>query len=305
MMFFRFLKSLKINRILVVSLSNIGDVVLTFPVLDVLHARFPDVRVDVIVGPKAAGLLAHIPWINVVVYDKKMTWQAKCRWLVSLRQIKFDLVVDLRNSMLPFLLDAAKVTLPTLCSCKVHMKQKHLKRLKLVLEDVDDNVPRACGFFLPQLRDQVDRWVGRADGYVIVAPGAADQRKRWTEEGFAKVLEYLHGRGKMVVLLGDKQDAVLTARLIRNAGQGVVDLCGKTSLAQLMPVIERASFALTNDSGLMHLLSYAGKPVVALFGPTDPFYYGPWSDRSVVLRQDADMGSIPVEDVLREVKQWL
>ncbi len=289
-----------------VSLSNIGDVVLTFPVLDVLHTRFPLARISVIVGPKAAGLLAHIPWVDVVPYDKKMSWQAKGRWLLSIRQKHFDLMVDLRNSMLPFLLDATTVTCPSFSRSRVHMRQKHLERLRGILDDASCVIAeRPCLFLTPQQGKAVDRLLHGLKDYAVVAPGAADQRKRWPEECFLKVVLHLRRRNKVVVLLGDQQDALAGSRIAARAGEGVMDLCGKTRLQELLPVISRASLAVTNDSGIMHLASYADKPVIALFGPTDPSFYGPWSTRSVALKRDADMASIPVEDVLSEVDRLL
>jgi heptosyltransferase-2 len=216
-----------------------------------------------------------------------------------MRSKRFDLIVDLRNSMLPFLLNAGTVTFPSLRPSKVHMKQKHLKRLKLVLNDLPFDVPRSC---VPSQKGMnIDRWLSGMKDYVVVAPGAADQRKRWGEEGFLQVVVHILRRGRKVVLVGDQQDALVAARIVASAGKGVVDLCGKTNLAELAAVVGRASFAVTNDSGIMHLLSYANKPVLALFGPTDPFFYGPWSDRSLVIRHDADMASISVEEVLRKV----
>ncbi|MBF0331102.1 MAG: glycosyltransferase family 9 protein [Candidatus Omnitrophica bacterium] len=303
MMYFKLSKSLKVEQVLVVSLSNIGDVVLTFPVLDVVHARFPSAEVHVVVGPKAAALLSRIPWIKVIVYNKKMSAAAKWNWFLALRSHRFDLVVDLRNSMLPLLLNAAVVTGPLLHVPKVHMQQKHLARLKSVVGETLQEVPRAC--FAPEGVFDTDRLVAGTRGYVVVAPGAADLRKRWGEDRFLQVIQHLRRRGRDVVLLGDKQDALVSSRLVAAVGDGVIDLCGKTGLDELMPVIDRAVLAITNDSGIMHLASYANKPTVALFGPTDPFFYGPWSSASVAIRRGTVMESIPVKDVLNEVDKFL
>ena len=77
-----------------------------------------------------------------------------------------------------------------------------------------------------------------------------------------------------------------------------INLCGRTSLLQLAAVLAGADLALVNDSGIMHLASYLDRPVVALFGPTDPFYYGPWGSSCVVLRKGLSMAEIKTADVI-------
>jgi ADP-heptose:LPS heptosyltransferase len=73
----------------------------------------------------------------------------------------------------------------------------------------------------------------------------------------------------------------------------------------LADVVARAALAVTNDSGIMHLASYFDRPVIALFGRTDPFFYGPWSSRCVALRKGVVMEAIKVEDVIAEVDKFL
>ena len=63
----------KVKKILVISLSNIGDVVLTFPVIDILKRDFPDAQVSVVIGPKGQELLAGNPFIRSYVFNKKQS----------------------------------------------------------------------------------------------------------------------------------------------------------------------------------------------------------------------------------------
>jgi heptosyltransferase-3 len=306
MMFSKLSRSSKIKRILVVSLSNIGDVVLTLPVVDILRAAYPSVELQLVVGPKAKSLFDENPAISrLVVYNKKMSWREKLLWVSDLRRQRFDLIVDLRNSMLPFLLNAKTVTPPAFSSSKVHMKTKHLARLALVLNAADLHAERSAVCLSARQSASVERLVHGWKDYVIVAPGAADTRKRWDEEGFLQVIRRLHARGKKVVVVGDQNDKVVAGRIAASFSDGVLDLCGQTTLVELAGILSRASLAVTNDSGVMHLASYFDRPVIALFGPTDPFFYGPWSSRSVVLRKGIVMDDITVDDVVAEVDKFL
>ena len=288
------------------SLSNIGDVVLTLPVIDTLRAAFPSAELHLIVGPKSVGLFDGNPWITrVIAYNKKMTWSENLSWFYELRRWRFDLVVDLRNSMLPFLLNTRWMTWPVFFSSKVHMKAKHLARLAQVFDDPKLPVERSALLFSVQQNASVDQLLKGADDFVLVAPGAADPRKRWCEEGFVQVIRHLRVLGKTVVLTGDKNDRIAGARITSVFSDGVLDLCGRTTLSELAGIAARASLAVTNDSGIMHLASYFDRPVIALFGYTDPFFYGPWSSRCTALRKGDMIDAILVNDVIALVDEYL
>ena len=306
MMFSRLSRSSEIKRILVVSLTNIGDVVLSLPVVDSLRAAFPAAELYLVVGPKSRSLFDDNPQITrLITYDKKMSWRENLSWFLDLRRVRFDLVIDLRNSMLPFLLDAGTITWPVFSAPKVHMRTKHLARLARVFDDGNVFAVRNAISLSAAQRLSVDRMLSGWENYVVVAPGAADLRKRWTEEGFLDVVCHLHAKGRCVVLVGDQNDTLVAARIAAAFPDGVLDLCGRTTLVELAGVLARAAFALTNDSGIMHLASYFDRPVIALFGRTDPFFYGPWSSRCVVLRKGSDMVSITAQEVLAEVDKFL
>src|SRR5438128_14496 len=119
-----------IKNILVISLSNIGDVILTCPAIDILCRDFPSAQVTVVIGPKAATLLEGNARLRVVVYDKHMPWAGQWHWFNTMRRECFDLVVDLRNTLLPFFLNTRVRTRPQGQSFKGHMRQKHLDRLR-------------------------------------------------------------------------------------------------------------------------------------------------------------------------------
>jgi heptosyltransferase-2 len=128
-------------------------------------------------------------------------------------------------------------------------------------------------------------WAGRT--LVGVAPGAAyGHAKRWPAESVADVIVRLGARGIVPVLLGAAGDRD-AARAIESAladrgvvdadaavaggrdGIGWINLVGKTDLPMLMGVLASCEAVLSNDSGAMHLASAVGRPVVALFGPTN------------------------------------
>ena len=296
------------KKILLISLSNIGDVILTFPVFDSLCERFPGAEISVVIGAKAQNLFMNNLRIGrLYVFEKRASLKDKWRWLKELRKEKFDVVVDLRNSMLPFLVRGRKRTRPVLArERRGHKKDEHFLRLKLVVPDAVLAAKRHA--IIP---DKEDEAVVRVTllgvrEYVVVAPGAADQRKRWPQERFARLIMHLtKERNKRVVVIGDKRDGREAMSMFRSLPGGVINTCGLLTLRQLSLVLKGASLAITNDSGVMHLSSYLDIPTVSCFGPTDPSLYGPWSSRSVAIRRGLEMSAISVHDVCEITDSFL
>ncbi len=306
-MFCRLSRNSRVERILLVSLTNIGDVIMTFPVFDVLRERFPQAEISLVVGPKARGLLEDNPHVQkLYVYDKRAGLKERWHWLQTLRKENFDLLVDLRNSMLPFLVKAGAVTPPVFFrQVKGHMKDLHMGRLDLVLDEVSAARSRLA-FYISSAKDKhAQDLLGGVDEYVVLAPGAADDRKRWPADRFAALLDYLTEQYKVpVVLVGDGRDAMIAESMLSAPHSHVVNITGQTDLPSLGAVLRGARLAITNDSGIMHMASYMNTPVIALFGPTDPDLYGPWSSNRYVLRQGVSMSGISVEDVCSAVDDW-
>src|SRR3989338_3722345 len=141
MMFFKKLKNCDLKKILVITLSNIGDVVLTCPVIDILKDIFPANKISIVVGPKAESLFAGNPNLDkIFIFDKRASWDKAIELVCILGKEKFDLAVDLRNTAIPFLIFAKHTTSPfDPREVNRHMKEKHLNRLRKVLDFKGDS----------------------------------------------------------------------------------------------------------------------------------------------------------------------
>jgi lipopolysaccharide heptosyltransferase I len=120
---------------------------------------------------------------------------------------------------------------------------------------------------------------------VVLVPGTIWETKHWTIEGFAGVARELLRDGFAVALAGTKRDQV-RCQQIAAAAPGACDLSGKTTPADLAALIRCAEVAVTNDSGSMHLAASLGKPMVSVFGPTNPVHIGPYQRPESVVRVD-------------------
>ena len=282
----------EIKKILVVSLTNIGDVILTFPVIDILKKDFPSAKLSIIVGPKAESLFCENPYLDKVhVFNKHQPPMESLSWIRELRRERFDLVIDLRNTAIPFMIAPRYRTSYQVKKINgQHMKAKHLNRLESVYTPETQEV-EPCALFVASREEEyvdqlIENEIGRDGCYVIVAPGAADQSKRWSEKKFSSVCDRLiTDHNVKIIFVGDENDRKVAQRINKFMEADCVNLCGRTNLVQLAELFKHCFFTIVNDSAPMHIASYLNIPVLALFGPSDPSLYGPWSKQSCFLRK--------------------
>lgn len=114
-------------------------------------------------------------------------------------------------------------------------------------------------------------------------PGAEyGPAKQWPLPHFASLARELVGRGYQVWVLGSTKDAPGGEEIVRGAGAGVINLCGRTQLADAVDLLAMSDAAVTNDSGLMHVAAALDRPLVALYGSSTPDHTPPLADRVVV-----------------------
>jgi heptosyltransferase-2 len=136
------------------------------------------------------------------------------------------------------------------------------------------------------------------EDYVVLAPGGAVnvkeemESRRWPAENFMALAGMLLASGRRVVLVGGGSDGAIAAR-IKAEVPGVVDLTGRTNLAEAAAILKRSRGVVCNDSGLMHLAAAVGARVVSLFGPTHPGEKKPLNEGSVVVWKGEGMACSP------------
>jgi len=118
---------------------------------------------------------------------------------------------------------------------------------------------------------------------LTMAPGTIWETKHWRSEGFAEVARHFMRKGCSVALIGSARERA-TCAAVAAAAPGAVNLAGETGLSELAALIRRSTICLTNDSGPMHLAVALDRPVVSVFGPTDPIWIGPYGRPHAVLQ---------------------
>lgn len=292
------------KRVLVIRLSALGDMVLSFGPFAAIRAHHAADHLTVLTTRPFAGLLATSPWFDAVETDARPRWWDMAGVLRLRRQLQgFDMVYDLQTSSRTsryFLLAgrppwsgvAPGSALPHANPHRNAMHTIDRQREQLEMAGITDFPSPDLGW----LRGDVSGF-RLPERFALLVPGAAPHRpeKRWPETAYGTLARVLAARGVAPVVVGTRTEAPLAAA-IRAAEPTAIDLTGRTRIEDLAALAARAAVAVGNDTGPMHLAATMGAPCLVLFGgASDPALTAPRGDVRV-LRVD-DLRTLPPDRV--------
>ena len=270
-------------KLLFIANTRIGDAILATGLLGHLLESSAGVRATVVCGPDAAPVFAAAPGVEEVVALAKRRFNGHWWWLWRrLAGRRWDLLVDLRNSAMPFLLRARRRKVLKGDGGRSH-KVVHLARLF----GLDPLPPRL--WIGEGHRARARELVGSGP-LLALGPAVTWRGKEWPADRFAALADRLTGAGgalegaRVAVLGAAGERAAMAPLLAALPGERAVDLMGRAGLMEAAAVLERASLFVGNDSGPMHLAAAAGAPTLGLFGPTPDEVYAPWGRAAAVVR---------------------
>ncbi|MBI4398438.1 MAG: glycosyltransferase family 9 protein [Candidatus Omnitrophica bacterium] len=283
-----------VKNILVVGHSNIGDCVMSLPVLSVLRAEFPEAGISLITGRSAISLFQGCRDIqSIFVYDKKWGWREKWRWLGEIAKNKYDLIVDLRHTLIPVLLPSRYRTRLVRWKSQQSLpaREKHLR----LLSDLGLNIAnqKPIHLFGETEKQSVQKILSRKgfisrSSYIVIAPGANSSTKQWPLEYFQEIARFCVAQlQESVVIAGGKNEENISRQMeewSKSSGVPIFNLIGETSLRELAALLAGAKVVMANDSAVLHLASELDVPVAAIFGPTNAAKYAKLNGRTKVIR---------------------
>ncbi len=284
----------------------VGDAVLGVPAMKAVRERCPGARITLLVRPWVAGLFDHAPFVDDVWIRPR---PGATGWIQTAREMRerdFDLAILFPNSFESALTAFAggvprragyatdhrrwllnhRVEVP---DPDAHQSEYYLRLVDAVLGPGDH--PSIDIEASAEERRQAGEVLARhgidsARGYIVLSAGAAfGSAKRWFEDRFAQAAETLANRlDKAVVIVGSAAEHDIGERIFELLGGEATNLCGQTSLGELVGLLESSALVLTNDSGPMHVAAALGAPTVAVFGSTDVNVTRPLGRRTRVVR---------------------
>jgi heptosyltransferase-3 len=271
--------------ILFITATRIGDAVLSTGLLSHLVGRHPAARLTIAAGPDAAPLFEAVPGLERLLIVRKKRLES--HWLALYAAVagrRWDLVVDLRGSVLAWLLRAGERRVMAKGSESEH-RVVQLARLFAL-----DPPPAPRLWTTPAHERDAAALVPPGAPVVAIGPAANWRGKEWRAERFAELALRLTALGgpfpaARVAVLGAAHERPQAAPLIAALPrERHIDLVGRTDLLTAAAVLRRCELFIGNDTGLMHIAAAAGVPTLGLFGPSPVSQYAPWGPRAAYVR---------------------
>ncbi len=312
----------EIGRILIVKLSSMGDVVHALPTLCVLRRSYPRARLAWLVEPASRDLLDGHPSLDEVVIfardrgSMRRSAAAYLRTARELRRKRFDCVVDMQGIMKSALLarlsgapvrvgfekgssrvETASTWLLNLTVSEgpgAHIVERYLELAGALGAPAGvsaGGVDAGARFDIPvseESRRAVEGFLDEsgisAASLVVFHPGTSWASKCWPADRYARLAEEL-GRKfpdmRVVVSSGPGEEPL--AREIESMSEASVAVFAGRRLGEMAALLERSCVTVASDTGPLHLAAALGRPVVGLYGPTDPRRNGPYGPLALVV----------------------
>jgi ADP-heptose:LPS heptosyltransferase len=297
-----------VRRILVIRLDLLGDAVFTVPTVRAAAAAFPAASIDVLALPYASPLFRRLKEVREVIELDVNRYRRPAGWLQAgtlarvlwrLRRRDYDLALGVSGLMGGVFgaLSGARWSVgfgaETYWGChdlslpgRRYTRARHEVEYGLALVrfvtglDPWQSIPPPS----PSVADP--RAHAAEDRYAVLVPGASNgSAKRWPGEYWAALGDRLAlEHGLRVVLAGAASERGLAGQIAARMSCAPEVAAGRTSVAELIALLEGARIVVAGDTGPLHVASALGRPVVGIYGPTDPLNTGPLAPRSAVVR---------------------
>ena len=284
------------QKILVITLRHLGDVILTTPLISSLHHAYPNACIDILVYTNTAPILKNNPAINRIITVKKKPSFHEYKVLLKKLFRQYDLAVVTQTGDRPLIysLFSSKTRISVVPEQnqkgnwkryffrgwvefddeKTHTVLQLLKLMDTInqkkvfhLTPPTNNTDTTCTLLPPKIQQ-----------YAVLHLYPLWTYKQWTLNGWQQIATYLLDKGINIVLTGgpDLDEINYVTQFQQSLPGSTINLAGKTSLAELADIIKDAQLFIGPDTGTTHLASATGTPIIAIYGPTNPVKWAPW-----------------------------
>ncbi|MEL7028693.1 MAG: glycosyltransferase family 9 protein [Pseudomonadota bacterium] len=308
----------KQEKVLVVKSENLSEFVAADAAFGAIRESHPDAEIVLLTSPDMARLAKAAPYFDMVWGDGAPADKEARKQLASrIKREKFARVYDLDNTpdsaryfraLQPF---APKWSGSVSGAALRHVPEKRVIRHtvdrfadQLAVANVEaDRRSGDVRWALSARKDAANMqptWYGVSGPFVLLAPAREDE-KRWPAAQYARLAETLRAQGLTPVLVGGVEKQPVGEHISRRAS-GVINLLGKTDLLQLSALADKAVCFVGDDTAPSQLAAAVGCPgVMLLSNASDPALVSP-RGRDVVLLTADDLADLPVEDVVRTLR---
>ena len=293
-------------KILIMKFRNIGDVLLTSPVISHLKNFYPESSIDVAVNQGTESMVSGNPSVNrVVAYDRSaiksksglVKWLKELQFLLSFRKAKYDLVINLTEGD-----RGAQISLLSGAKIRVGYRNKNTLFKKAythhlpspyLQHTVEDNLDALRVLNIPIQRKKVEIFwqvedeqlvegrLGKVERFIHIHPVSRWLFKCIADQSMADIIDYCElelGLRVVVTAAPVDQEIEKVNAILGLCQSQPINLGGELSLKQTAALNKKAQLFVGVDTAIMHLSAANNVPVVALFGPSGAFHWGPWDN---------------------------
>ncbi|MFW6309141.1 MAG: glycosyltransferase family 9 protein, partial [bacterium] len=303
------LEDKNVEKILVIDLLYLGDLIFATPFLRQLRKNFADKKIDMVVNSNFFDIIEDNPYLDQVYsYDK--SWNIKQSWkfALSLKKNDYDLGLNIHGNWRTVLL--TKIINPKFIASygnkgkKIfidriiqqpadrHMVDTYLQFLKELGLKVNQN--RQLDLFVPShkkmnIKKKLSKMTDNIESLVGIHSGGTWPTKRWDKDKFACLADILQGDyQKQVILLGGPDDIDRVREIEKIMETKPINMAGKTDLKELAALTAVCDLVISGDSGPVHVAAAVGTPTITLFGPSDERKYRPYGKNHKVVKTDLE-----------------
>ena len=303
------------ERILVIKLDHLGDVLLATPVFSNLRRAYPNAELHALIGAWSRVVLEKHPDVNnVIEYNSP----AFCRTgqptslretftlYRQLRRQKYGLIVELRSDWRTVWFAFLRLTPKRLSRAALQVANKlgfaqfsgtHETTRNLdVLRQA--GIPTSVETAIFSVTTEDKKWasdflatyqIDRQHPLIAIHPGSPIALKRWMPERYAELADWLIAQKRAQILyVGVKDEIPITTEIQALMRGESINIAGKTTLIQLASILHTCNVFIGNDSGPMHLAAAVGTQTIGLYGPGDPTRFGPAGAKCQTIQRKSD-----------------
>ena len=299
---------IEVKKILFITLSNLGDVILTTPALEAIHSKYPNAKVDIVGDKKSIAVLKYCPYLeNLYIKNKTDGFFGLVALLKKIRLTNYDLAIDLRSDGLLYFIKSKKKIhkLPNNKTMNLHSAEKHYSCLR---ELVAGKVPNSKIWITEkEIRTANEKIKSTKKNKILsLGLGSRYEEKNWPAVHYADLSNKLLDFFDIVILVGNTDDSKYAKEFIEKYQGKVINCMGQYNILETAALIQRSVLFIGNDSGLGYIASSVGVKTYTLFGKGQPYRYRPWGKNAQWYQdKNFEITEIKVSSIISKIKSFL
>ncbi len=300
---------IKMEKVLIVSNTALGDLLLSTPAIKSLKKSFPNLYIELMINKKLLNLFNNFEYVdNVIAYDR--SFFGLINHIKYLKEKKFDTIFFLHSNGPQDLFIALASNIKNVLKAINYPSKVSDEFSKFILNKPDYSNKKhiiehrldLIRVFSPKIIDKTislpnlyyESFLKEKKINIGIQLGAADIYKMWPLDNFIELINKIDeniNEDFSITFFGLKEEKKLSDNVISKINESnTINLCGKTTIDELPYKLKEVDFLLTNDTGTLHLAIALNIPTISLFSPTDSKIFGPYQDfdKHIVIQEDGD-----------------